>query len=129
MLWNNNFPGMPGNLFLLENSCFDPMCLWQCWAIANVIFYNPVPKGFPIIDVLSQNYGSFCISNHQEICLGLNLGFGLPIAPAIHTCSTYCSVAYTLTIHNRSYHLRWISSMFGLTIWSHIISIHLYLSI
>ena len=116
MVWNYNFSGMLGNLFLLENSCFDAMCLWQCWTMANVIFYT-FSKGSAMIDVLSPIYGSFSISYHQEMSLGLNVGHGLTIAPSIYTYSTYCNMVNTHIMHLVSYkcnkdHLRWISSKF-----------------
>ena len=112
---------MPGNIFLLEYSCFDPMCLWPCWAIANVIFLHSFSKGFAMRDVLSPIYGSFSIGYHQQMSLGLNLGHGLTIAPSIYTYSTYCNMVNTHIMHLVSYkcnkdHLRWISSMYGLTL-------------
>ena len=120
MVWNYNFSGMLCNLFLLENSCFDAMCLWQCWTMVNVIFYT-FSKGSTMIDVLSPIYGSFSFIHHQEMSLSLNVGHGLTIAPSIYTYSTYCNMVNTHIMHIVSYkynkdHLRWNSSMYGLTL-------------
>ena len=120
MVWNYNFSGMLCNLFLLENSCFDTMSLWQCWTMANVIFYT-FSKGFAMIDVLTPIYGSFSISYHHEMSLGLNVCHWLTIAPSIYTYSTYCNMVNTHIMHIVSYkynkdHLRWNSSMYGLTL-------------
>ena len=120
MVWNYNFSGMLCNLFLLENSCFDTMSLWQCWTMANVIFYT-FSKGFSMIDVLTPIHGSFSISYHHEMSLGLNVCHWLTIAPSIYTYSTYCNMVNTHIMHIVSYkynkdHLRWNSSMYGLTL-------------